>query len=220
MAERDDDDHDGDEPARCGTVFGRADLGHATGRVLDADLDQGKANHHHDQPGDQWWQGEAYAADEQSEEGVEEAADDHAAHHGGHGIDPLASDQRDGDRQEGEAGALDDGQSRTDRPDAYRLQERRRTGEQHRHLDHVDEIADPGRAEAETRSTSDDDRRRDVGDEHGEHVLHAQRHRLHQWRQIVGVATLLSGADRGPYCHAAHPYALRGLSNIGVSLRP
>jgi hypothetical protein len=62
-------------------------------------------------------------------QGMEEAADEDAAHHGRHRLDALARDERDHHRHEGEARALDDRQARPDRADADGLEQRGDAGE-------------------------------------------------------------------------------------------
>ena len=128
-------------------------------------------------------------ADHGAQQSVEHAADDHAAQHGRQRVNALARDQRDHDRHEGEAGALDDRQARADRADADGLDQRRDAGEEHRHLDHVDQCGKSGRVrpEAEPGRAGDDDGGRHVGDEHRQHMLDAQRDRLAQRRRVVRI---------------------------------
>ena len=69
------------------------------------------------------------------------------------------------------------GRTGADRSHTDGLEQGRHSGEHHGHLDHVDHVRRP---ERKTRGETDDDRRRHVAGEHGEHMLNAERQRLRQ----------------------------------------
>ncbi len=84
-------------------------------------------------------------------------------------------------------------------PETDGLEQRRDTCKQHRHLDQVGHVRETlrarVRAEAETCRPRDDDRRCDVGYEHRQHVLDAQRNGPMQRGCIVRIAELFRRPD-------------------------
>jgi hypothetical protein len=192
MPERDEDHHSGHHPVPERAVLLGADGGHAARGVLDTDPDEGQSDHHDDQTGDQRRQGKAQPADDEAERGVEEPANHDTAHEDRERLDPLAGDERDHDRDEGKGRALHHRHACADRPDPDGLDQRRDARKEHRHLDHVDHFRKVGavRPEAETGCAAHDDCRRDVGDEHREHMLDAQWYGA-EGRGVVRVAELV-----------------------------
>ena len=92
-----------------------------------------------------------------------------------------------------------------------RLQQRRDTGKQHRHLDQVQQFREVGRVrpEPKARRARDDDGGGDIGHEHRQHVLNTQRNSAIQRRHVIGVAQLFRRAD-GVACHIKCPLLITG----------
>jgi hypothetical protein len=119
----------------------------------------------------------AYAPDHQPKAGMEQPAHQNTAHHNGHRIHALARHKRDHDGDEGEGCALHDGQLCPHWPKGDGLQQCRHTCKEHRHLQHVNQVGEIGRARAKAkpRSPRHDDGGRHIGNEHGQHMLNPQR---------------------------------------------
>ena len=130
---------------------------------------------------------------------MEDTAEEDAGHQTGKACGAEACDGGDHHRHERKGSALHDRQARADHAEADGLEERRDTGEEHRHLDHVGHVREAKgaliRAKANASSASNQNGGGDVRDEHGQHVLDAERHSFGHRRGVVWIAELLRRSD-------------------------
>ena len=144
----------------------------SSAEIADAHRQQRQSDGHDDQRSDQRRKQLAQRLDEIAEDELHHAADDACADDR---AIPRAGTDHAGRGDEAGAGAHDDRQPRTELPHRIQLQQCRDGCDEHRILDQR-----CAQIKRDVQQSADDHQRRDVGQEHGQHMLDAQRKRTFQ----------------------------------------
>ena len=177
LEEQDDHQH---EDGQQQVLHGAEVLGCvAAAEGVDTDRDQRQTDGQHDRARDHRGEELAQGLEEEAQHGFEQAAQDGRTHDGTIGQHTAAHGSRDAveHAQEAGAGAHDDGDLTADRADGKQLHQRDDAGHEHGVLQQAD-LQVSELAARQTAGARDDEQRGQVADEHGEHMLQAQRDRL------------------------------------------
>ena len=177
LEEQDDHQH---EDGQQQVLHGAEVLGCvAAAEGVDTDRDQRQTDGQHDRARDHRGEKLAQRLEEEAQHGFEQAAQDGRTHDGTISQHTAAHGCRNAveHAQEAGAGAHDDGDLTADRADGKQLHQRDDAGHEHGILQQAD-LQVRELAARQTAGARDDEQRGQVADEHGEHMLQAQRDRL------------------------------------------